>query len=218
MTDAPESRTVKNPPSCSNICESGRNDRRRCWGPIGKICVAAIAFDSTGNYFIADEFNLRIRKVSSGTITTIAGKSHFAGDGGPAGSALIHLPDDVVVDGSGNILLSDNDNHRIRKVTPGGTISTVVGTGVCGYSGDGAVATAAAICYPSQMAFDKAGNLLFADSGNSVIRKQVQSMVTRLLELKSVPEPPDVADALAIAICHIHTAATLKKQKATARS
>ena len=49
-------------------------------------------------------------------------------------------------------------------------------------------------------------------------KSQVQSMVTRLLDLKSVPEPPDVADALAIAICHIHTAATLKKQKATARS
>jgi trimeric autotransporter adhesin len=131
----------------------------------------SLAFDSAGNYYIADQFNLRIRKVSGGTITTVAGRSHFSGDGGPATGALMHLPDDVVVDSAGNLVISDNDNHRIRRVTPSGIVSTIAGTGKCAYTGDGGRAADAALCYPSQMAFDSSGNLYFADSGNSAVRK-----------------------------------------------
>ena len=132
----------------------------------------AVAVDSGGNIYISDEFNLRIRKISStGIISTIAGRSHYAGDNGSATDALLHLPTHAISDSAGNIYIADNDNHRIRKITPAGVITTIAGAGRCAYSGDGGPAITANICYPSQMAFDAAGSLYFTDSGNYVVRR-----------------------------------------------
>jgi len=135
-------------------------------GPIG------VAVDASGNVFFADEFNQRIRKIdTSGVISTIAGKSHFAGDNGPATAGLLHLPEHAVTDAAGNLYVSDSYNNRIRKVTPSGTITTFAGTGGCDYGGDHGRATAAFLCLPKGMAFDTAGNLYVAEWYNNVIRR-----------------------------------------------
>ena len=132
-----------------------------------------IAVDSSGNLYIADQFNNRVRKVSSdGTITTVAGNGTggFAGDKGSATSAELLTPQGVAVDSSGNIYIADTGNHVVRKVS-GGTITTVAGTNVAGYGGDGAGATGALLTNPSAVAIDAAGNLYIADTSNNAIRK-----------------------------------------------
>ncbi len=135
-----------------------------------------LAFDSIGNLFIADLWNQRIRKISSttGIITTVAGTGEqgFSGDNGPASAAKFRLPSGVAVDAAGNLLISDSYNHRIRKVSAAtGIITTVVGRGGAGYSGDNGLATTATLYYPHDIALDRAGNLLFADSYNHRIRR-----------------------------------------------
>jgi len=133
-----------------------------------------VAVDLTGNIYIADAQNRRVRKVSTaGTISTVAGNggSDFSGDGGPATGAGIFVPDGVALDAAGNLYIADRENNRIRKVTPTGTISTVAGNGVRGFSGDGGSATATALNYPTGVAVDAAGNLFIADHQNNRIRK-----------------------------------------------
>lgn len=127
---------------------------------------SGVALDASGNLFIADTGDYRIRKVSAtGTITTVAGSGNygFSGDGGPATLASLASPRAVAVDGSGNLFIVDSDNGRIRKVSTGGIITTVAGNGVAGYSGDGGPATAAALNGPSGVAVDASGNLFIAD-------------------------------------------------------
>ena len=136
-----------------------------------------VAVDGAGNIFIADRYNHRIRKVNAaGTITTVAGtvERGFSGDGGPATQARLDIPVGVAVDGSGNIFIADQRNHRIRKVDAAGTITTVAGSGGSGigeggYSGDGGPATAAQLRYPAGVAVDGSGNIFIA--GGSRIRK-----------------------------------------------
>jgi uncharacterized protein (TIGR03437 family) len=133
----------------------------------------AVAVDTSGNLFIADSCNNRIRRVSpSGIISTVVGNGSmdYSGDGGPATSAQLSSGS-VSVDTSGNIFIADTANHRIRKVTPTGIISTVAGDGALGYSGDGGPATSAQFLYPTQVAVDASGSLFIADSGPNVIRK-----------------------------------------------
>ena len=108
--------------------------------------VRAIAVDKQGNLFIADYAYNIIRKVdTNGIITTVAGNgtAGYSGDGGSALQAMISGPRGLVVDAAGNLFISDYDNGVVRKVTPAGVISTVAGTGVAGYSGDGGAATSA---------------------------------------------------------------------------
>jgi len=140
---------------------------------------AAVAVDSAGNLYIADTENNRIRKVSGGTITTVAGNGAygFSGDGGPATSASLNYPPGVVVDSVGNLYIADSGNNRIRKVS-GGTITTVAGDGVDRFSGDGGPATSASLSKPYGVASDSAGNLYIADSGNNRIRKVSDGMIT----------------------------------------
>lgn len=109
---------------------------------------------------------------SAGTIQTVAGtgSAAFSGDGGPATAAALNVPVDVSVDRAGNLFIADQFNHRIRKVAANGTISTVAGTGVAGYSGDGGAATSAQINTPTGIFADTAGNLYIADVGNQRIR------------------------------------------------
>jgi uncharacterized protein (TIGR03437 family) len=103
-------------------------------------------------------------------IQTIAGSS-FNGDGGPASQAEIGAIQGIAVDAAGNFYLSDTDHHRVRKVSSSGIISTVAGTGIAGFSGDGGIATAAQLNLPYGLAVDTAGNLYIADLGNNRIRR-----------------------------------------------
>ena len=134
-----------------------------------------IAFDSSGNLYIADHVNHRIRKVdTSGNISTIAGDGTlgYLGDSAAATSAELDSPCGVAVDSSGNVYIADTLNHVIRKVA-GGTITTFAGDQSLGsgYSGDTAAATAAQLNTPVGIVVDSAGNVWIADTGNSVIRE-----------------------------------------------
>jgi len=134
----------------------------------------SVAVDASGNLFIADYGNNRIRKVSpNGIVTTVAGDGiqRFSGDGGPAASASLYDPVRIAVDASGNLFIADTGNERIRKVSPGGTITTVAGNGTQGFSGDFGPATSASLYAPEGIAVDGSGDLFIADYGNSRIRK-----------------------------------------------
>jgi trimeric autotransporter adhesin len=128
-----------------------------------------VAIDASGNIYIADSANNRIRMVtrSTGIISTVAGigSSGYSGDGGLATSAVLYYPYGVIVDASGNVYIADTFNHRIRMVTKStGIISTVAGTGLSGYSGDGGLATSAGLYYPCGVAVDASGNIYIADT------------------------------------------------------
>jgi trimeric autotransporter adhesin len=138
-----------------------------------------IAVDASGNIYIGDTGNHRIRvvtnPVSSGTISTVAGDGtpSYGGDGGLATLAYLSNPSGIAVDASGNIYIADTGNHCIRMVTnPGssGTISTVAGDGTPSYGGDGGLATLAYLSNPSSVAVDASGNIYIADTGNHCIR------------------------------------------------
>jgi hypothetical protein len=112
---------------------------------------SGVAVDATGNLYIADTFNSRIRKVSAaGIITTVAGNGSigYSGDSSPATSARLSYPLGVAVDATGNLYIADSYNHRIRKVSAAGIITTVAGNGSPGYHGDGGPATSAQLNRP----------------------------------------------------------------------
>ena len=135
---------------------------------------AGVFVDVSGNLFIADQNNQRIRKVTpDGVITTVAGNglSGYSGDGGLATNASLNYPTGVAVDGKGNLFIADQDNGRIRKVSPDGVITTVAGNGFSDYSGDGGAATDASLNYPTGVAVDGKGNLFIADQDNMCIRQ-----------------------------------------------
>ena len=133
-----------------------------------------VTVDGSGNLYIADSGNRRIRKVdTSGNITTVAGTGveGYSGDGGKAVEAKLGAPLGVTVDGSGNLYIADSSNRRIRKVDTSGTITTVAGTGVWGFSGDGGTATEARLSFPRGLALDTSGNLYIADATNCRVRR-----------------------------------------------
>ena len=134
-----------------------------------------VTLDSAGNMFIADTNNHRVRKVTqgTGTITTVAGNgtAGYNGDG-PATGARLYFPTGVAVDSLGNLYIADQSNNLVRKVTPAtGIISTVAGTGVGGFLGEGGPATEARLNTPTGVAVDAAGNLLIVDQYNHRVRK-----------------------------------------------
>jgi hypothetical protein len=139
-----------------------------------------LAVDSAGNLFIGDGGLNRILKVSPiGIISTVVGTgtAGFAGDDGPAAAAQFNAPFPLLeVDSAGNLFFADTRNHRVRKVSPEGTITTVAGSGPVApdpgsYGGEGGPATAARLWSPFGIAIDAAGNLYIADQGNNRIRK-----------------------------------------------
>jgi sugar lactone lactonase YvrE len=138
-----------------------------------------LAVDRKGNVYIAD--GSRVRKVDpGGTITTFAGTGRwgFSGDGGPATSAQLKSPKGVAVDGKGNVYIADSNNLRVRKVDPGGTITTFAGTGSRGFSGDGGPATSAQLNYPWGLAVDGKGNVYIADGSSRVRKVSVGGTIT----------------------------------------
>ncbi|MBS1602736.1 MAG: DUF839 domain-containing protein, partial [Bacteroidetes bacterium] len=138
------------------------------WYPLG------IAIDGSGNLYVVDLFNNRIRKITTGgIITTFAGNgtAGFGGDGGAATSAQLNQPEGVAIDGAGNVYIADTYNHRIRQVSVGGIINTYAGTGVEGFSGDGGPAARAQLGLPNTFSIDGFGNLYITDQGNADIRK-----------------------------------------------
>ncbi len=145
---------------------------------------AGLAFDGSGNLFIADSGNNVIREVvessgaasalgvAIGDIATVAGDgaSGYSGDGEPATDAELSEPTGVSVNSSGNIVIADSGNNVIREVS-GGVINTIAGDGKAGYIGDGGAATAAELWDPTDVALNGSGDLFIADSGNNVIRE-----------------------------------------------
>jgi hypothetical protein len=141
---------------------------------------SGIAVDSSGNIFVADSSNNRIRIITpDGNINTIAGDGAygFGGDGGPAVAAHLAYPNGVAVDGVGNLSIADTDNQRIRNVTTDGIIRTVAGNGTYGFSGDGGASTAAQLAAPFSVAIDGTNSLVVSDTFSSRIR-QIVSAVT----------------------------------------
>lgn len=135
-----------------------------------------VALDTFGNVYIADAANHRIRKITAvtGIVTTIAGNGTpaYSGDGAAATSASLYAPIGVAVDAASNVYIVDNGNHCIRKVNAlTGVITTVAGSGVAGFAGDGGLATAAKLYAPYDVTLDTAGNLYIADVSNNRIRK-----------------------------------------------
>jgi len=135
---------------------------------------AGVAVDDSGNVYIADENNNRIRKINTaGIITTIAGTGTpgYTGNGGPAIAAKLHNPVGIAVDAAGNIYVADMYNNAVRKISTSGIISTIAGNGTTGYSGNGGEATSAQLFFPSSVFVDATGNVYVGDNQNNVIRK-----------------------------------------------
>ncbi len=130
--------------------------------------------DSSGNIYIADTSNNRIRKVTGGTINTVAGTGTggHSGDGGAATSANMSGPVGIFANNAGDFWIGVDGSNYIRKVDVGtGFISTIAGIGSAFYNGDGIAATAAAIAFPGGVFVDGSGNVFIADSSNGRIRK-----------------------------------------------
>jgi hypothetical protein len=131
-----------------------------------------VARTAGGALLITDNGNHRIRRVSrSGTITTVAGigMGGFSGDGGPATSARLAFPSVAIGTTGGGVLIADNGNHRVRRVSPSGTITTVAGVGTAGFSGDGGPASQAKLNSPTSVAVIR-GGFLIADKDNHRVR------------------------------------------------
>ncbi|MEV5137457.1 RICIN domain-containing protein [Streptomyces syringium] len=137
-------------------------------GPYG------VAVDSTGTLYVAEYGNHRVRKITTdGKISTVAGTGTAGsdGDGGPAVSAKLNRPRGVAVGRAGDLYISDSENHRVRRITADGKISTIVGTGAAGFGGDGGPATAAQLDRPFEVAVDSTGTLYIPDIRNHRVRR-----------------------------------------------
>ena len=134
--------------------------------------IVTLSMDHAGNLYGVDQSNYRVRKISGGIITTVAGNGSaaYSGDGVLA-TATGLFPSTTTSDNAGNLWICDAFNNRIRVVNSAGIISTIVGNGTAGYAGDGDVATAAELNIPSGVSFDICGNLYISDQANNVIRK-----------------------------------------------
>ena len=135
---------------------------------------SGLALDSSGRLHFADPANHVVMRIEAdGRLSRIAGTGQpgYGGDGGDAQAALLNQPRDVDVDAGDNLYIADHANHRVRKVTPGGVITTVAGTGTPGFAGDHGPAAAAQLDGVSGVQVRPDGRLLIADSGNHVVRQ-----------------------------------------------
>ncbi|HEY3840410.1 MAG TPA: SBBP repeat-containing protein, partial [Bryobacteraceae bacterium] len=154
-----------------------------------------IALDRSGNLFIADLGNARVREITSdGTMRTVAGGGAFPaigqGQGGPATSAQLNQPRNVALDAAGNLYISDFGTNQVYGVSPGGTLTLVAGTGTAGFSGDGSSALLARFNAPAGLSIDATGALYIADSGNNRVRRVRNGVVITVF---NTPSPTGVA-------------------------
>lgn len=147
--------------------DGGASTQARLYRPI------SVLLGKDGNLYIGDMWNGAIRRVDSrGIMTTFAGTGtpgSNGGDGGPATKAQLNQPEGMSFDAAGNLYFAEFGSNRIRKIDTHGLITTIAGTGVAGYSGNGALATAATM-RPDDLVFDSAGNLFVAEGGDHVVR------------------------------------------------
>jgi trimeric autotransporter adhesin len=142
--------------------------------------------DGSGNLYIADAGDQRVRKVASnGAIETLAGTGivGFSGDGGPAAQAQLNSPYGLALDGQGNLYIADLGNARVRRVSPDGTITTIAGGGAlpAGGSNEGSPAVMLALNAPRNLAFDSSGNLYISDfGGQRVYQMAVDGSLTTI--------------------------------------
>jgi len=180
IADTNNHRIRKIDAATGNISTIAGNGTEGFSGDEGPATSAALRFptgvfvDATDEILISDWGNHRIRKVdTSGDITTLAGNGigGFSGDNAQATDAQLYYPTNVCRDASGDLLIADYDNHRIRKVDATGVITTFAGTGVAGFSGDGGQATSAQFTRPFSVFLDASGNVLIGDSENHRVRR-----------------------------------------------
>jgi uncharacterized protein (TIGR03437 family) len=155
--------------------DNGPATGAQLWNPTG------VAVGTAGDLYIADAANGRIRKVSNGVISTVAGNGGrgFSGDNGPATRAELLNPQGIALDTAGNLYIVDMQEHRIRKVS-NGVITTIAGNGTAGSSGDNGPAILAQLHYPYGIAVDLAGNVYIADTENYSIRKISNGTITTI--------------------------------------
>ena len=135
---------------------------------------SGLAVDHSGNIYVADKKNHRLRKVGTdGNITTIAGTGSvsFNGEGIPATTANLYEPSGVTIDAAGNLFVLEYINPRVRKITTSGIITTIAGNGTTGYSGDGGTAASATFDRPIGIVSDKNGDVYIGATFNNRIRK-----------------------------------------------
>jgi hypothetical protein len=138
-----------------------------------------VVADNAGNVYVADAGNNRIRKISGGIVSTIAGDGLAGSVDGAAATARFNNPMKIKIDAAGNLIVLDQSNHRIRKISTAGTVSTIAGSGTAGYL-DGTAATAQ-FNYPAGLAIDQNGNIYVGDQLNQRIRKiSTDGVVTTL--------------------------------------
>jgi len=164
--------------------------------------------DASGNFYIADRNNNRVRKINtSGIISTIAGTgaAGYTGDGGLATLAKLSHPNGVVVDASGNVYIADESNNVIRMINTAGIISTIAGNGTAGFSGDGGAATLCQFNDPQAVATDATGNIYIADNTNSRVRMVNPAGIISTIAGGGVPAfTVDGVPATSVNLCNIH--------------
>jgi cysteine-rich repeat protein len=163
---------------------------------------AGVAVDADGNLLITDTGNERVRRiaVADDIIDTLvgSGRAGGVGDGGAATSALLADPAGVAVAADGTLFVADTAHHRIRRIDDDGVISTVIGTGRAGNTGDGGSAALAELSLPSAVVVDQDGALVIADTGNKCIRRVRADDVVETVALGSAPRAVAIADDGAI--------------------
>jgi NHL repeat len=143
-------------------------------------CPTALAFDADGRLVVSDAWHNRIRRIGTdGRIETIAGfaslptfaGNSYGGDGGPAYDAKLKNPTGLAIDAAGSVVIADQDNHRVRAVSPDGVMRPIAGSGNEGFDGDFGSAIEAGLSHPSQLVLDAAGDLYVADTGHQRVRR-----------------------------------------------
>ncbi len=138
---------------------------------------AGVAVDGSGNLWIAEQYGDRVREVSAGNLKTVVGRLHYAGDGGPASSALLNEPQDTAIDSKGNVYIADYANYRVRQVAVNGTIATIAGDGIPNTPDDGVPAASAPLPDMSAIATDVNGNVYLATT-HKVLQVTPAGLVT----------------------------------------
>jgi uncharacterized protein (TIGR03437 family) len=177
---------------------------------------APIAVDAAGNLYYSENYgdpvaayqpyapfsgHVRVRKVSHGITTTVAGGAYKTSGDGPATAAQLAAPFGIALDSSGNCYFSESAGNRIRKLS-NGVLTTVAGTGTAGFSGDGGPATAAQLSAPAAIALDSQGALYIADWGNNRVRKVLNGVITTVAGNGTAGESGDGGQATSAQLSH----------------